>query len=108
MWGFTVTFSWTTYCQKQVTMMRNVLLTTFATPASLLYYLHKRRDTSCFDFVTGIETSPEVGSLNLCETLEPYFVYRDTHSSGHAAVASTDRGSVHHKGPHSELRTTFP
>lgn len=54
-------------------MMGEVLLTTFATPASLLYYLHKKGDMSCFDFVTGIQTLPEVGTLNSCEILEPYF-----------------------------------
>lgn len=88
--------------------MGKVLLTTFAAPASSLYYLHKKGGTSCFDFVAGIPTLPEVGSLNLCEILEPYFPYRDTHSSGHVAVASADGGSVNHIGPHSELRTNFP
>lgn len=88
--------------------MGKVLLTTFSTPASLLHYLHKKGDTSCFDFVTGIQSLPEVGSLNLCEILEPYFPYRDVHSSGHVAVASADGDSVNHIGPHSELRTNFP
>lgn len=84
------------------------LLTTSATPASLLYDLHKKRDVSWLVFVTGTQTLPDVGSLNLCEILEPHFPHKDTHSSGRVAVASADGDSVNHRDPHSELRMNFP
>lgn len=91
--GSTVAFPWTTQRRKRVSMMQ-VLLTSFAPPASLLllFFLHKKEDESCFDFLTGIQTLPEVESLNLCEILEPYFPHRRMHCSGHIAVASASGG----------------
>lgn len=84
------------------------LLTTITTPASSLCYLHNRGDTSCFDFQQVSKLCLEVGRFNPCEFSEPHSPHGARHSSGHAAVASTSWGSVHHTGPHSELRTNFP
>lgn len=43
-------------------------------------------------FLTGVQTLPEVESLNLYEILEPYFPHRLIHRSGHIAVASAGGG----------------